>query len=195
MRHILKHAVLAAILTVGAVNARALQFIDYDGVPTYLNADGSPGAKKVTGTFSITPPYNPATDDLLSAEVFFYYSDDDPPDAILGDGPFWGDGEEFVRLRLDNGKGGWKKLLEEEVGVLDNASEALPKVAFNSLSADGVLDYEVKATTGDFWFLGAKLVVEIAPKSDNTAGVPDGGMTLALLGLSLAGVGALRHKL
>ena len=176
MRNTIKCSLAAAMLALGAFQANALQINDLNWHGVLLQASG--GQKSDEGTFDISPPYNPATHNLLSAEVFFYYTDDGL------------DGDEYVKIRLDNGLGGWNVLLTEEVGFLDNSSETLGGAAFASLAADGSLDYKVTATQGDFWFLKAILVADIGEK----ANVPDGGATLALLGLGVLGLGALHRR-
>ena len=54
------------------------------------------------------------------------------------------------------------------------------------IQSDGIVNYRVRTFGGDFVF-------DAAFAHFNT--VPDGGSTVALLGLSLAGIGFLRRKL
>lgn len=60
----------------------------------------------------------------------------------------------------------------------------------------GTLDYQVSAKTGNFRVIAADLLVctEI-PSVQGGNSVPDGGMTLVLLGGSVLGVYALRRRL
>lgn len=64
---------------------------------------------------------------------------------------------------------------------------------FGSISADGMLNYLVQRTDGTFKVDSAELTV-IATKQE-TSTVPDGGLTLSLLGGAIVGLGALRRKL
>ena len=57
------------------------------------------------------------------------------------------------------------------------------------LDKDGTLKFKVKREAGDFVVWEAKLVYETSPTS-----VPDGGATLMLLGLGLAGIESLRRR-
>jgi hypothetical protein len=57
---------------------------------------------------------------------------------------------------------------------------------------NGVVGYTISYGSGDeFMFIGASLTVETAPKVN----VPDGGMTLALLGGSLIGLAGIRRRM
>ena len=58
------------------------------------------------------------------------------------------------------------------------------------LDATGKLQYTIRRTEGDFYALAAKLYVETCPKA-----VPDGGATLMLLGVTLAGIESLRRRI
>lgn len=57
------------------------------------------------------------------------------------------------------------------------------------LNADGILKYTIKATKGDFYVKQAGLIVEA-----HKTCVPDGGTSLALLGLGLIGLAGFGRK-
>jgi hypothetical protein len=64
------------------------------------------------------------------------------------------------------------------------------------LNADGILNYTVSTTRGSFWLLNANLTAEASNfQSIPTADVPDGGTSVALLGLGLLALAFVRTKL
>lgn len=64
------------------------------------------------------------------------------------------------------------------------------------INDDGELNYTISATSGNFNVLSAKLAVStVRSTSGGSNRVPDGGLTLALLGASLVGLYASRRKL
>lgn len=64
------------------------------------------------------------------------------------------------------------------------------------INADGILNYTISATSGNFNVLWARLVVSTDQSgSQSGSRVPDGGLTLALLGTSLLGLYAFRRKM
>ena len=62
--------------------------------------------------------------------------------------------------------------------------------AWVTLDSIGTPKYTLRRTEGDFLALVAKLYVETCPKA-----VPDGGATLMLLGVALAGIEPLRRRM
>ena len=62
--------------------------------------------------------------------------------------------------------------------------------AFVTLDTTGKLKYAVRSNQGDFLAWGAKLLVKTSPRA-----VPDGGATLMLLGVALAGIEPLRRRM
>lgn len=64
------------------------------------------------------------------------------------------------------------------------------------INDDGELNYTISATSGNFNVLLAKLAVStVHSTSGGSNSVPDGGLTLALLGSSLLGLYAFRRKI
>jgi hypothetical protein len=65
------------------------------------------------------------------------------------------------------------------------------------INADGILNYRITATSGNFNVLWANLNVrteDIGTSGDPVTRVPDGGLTLALLGASMVGLYAFRRR-
>lgn len=60
-----------------------------------------------------------------------------------------------------------------------------------NLNDDGILNYTVTRESGEFWLKHARLT---AQAEDSSSSVPDGGATVALLGLATFGLGMLRRK-
>ncbi len=60
------------------------------------------------------------------------------------------------------------------------------------IQADGKVDYEISATSGDFQVING--LMKVGTVTGNNNRVPDGGMTLALLGSGILGLCALRRR-
>ena len=188
MRNTIKCSIAAAVLALGALQANAIQHEVINWHNVHVNE-----GQTVTGSFDITDApvwYNTASEQILSASLAFYFKDDS-----------YFDSQEYARVTVD---GSW--FGDTAVG---NQLANLPWSFFDifgsvsgavSMNQDGQLNYSVTALdngvpgrrfgNGDFIFTKAVLEVEIGQR----ANVPDGGATIALLGLGLLGASALRRK-
>lgn len=166
-----------AVLTFGlaAGVAKAALYTDY----IEHNAIVSPG-NPVGGTFDINDSgYDKSKEVITSAVAKFALRDDkndrwyEPELGIVKLGGAAVDG--FISLTNS-----WAISIGQQViGSL-----------LTDLSVDGMLKYKIVSLYGDFKLTSASLAVQT-----QTRAVPDGGMTLALLGAGLLGLVALRRRL
>jgi len=157
--------VLAAMFALHAGNAYAVPFAWFDqfdrgdiAVGPQLNfshdiRDGANG-------------FRAGIDSISSASLNVVLSDD----ALFGDLPIIGDGQESVSFNFDGT--GWTSA--QNVGLLD-----VFDFQFDSLLMDGVIGISIRAVQGDFKFLSSTLVV-----TGDRAAVPE-PMSLALFGTGL----------
>ena len=133
---------------------------------------------KYTGYFDITSEYDPTVEKLTYAKAWFLFSDDS-----------LADGEEWVSVDL-----GYDTFLDPvKITFALVGSGVITGDSFLTLDETGKLKYTISRTKGDFWALAAKLMVETIPTTPR--GVPDGGATLMLLGMGLAGIESLRRMM
>lgn len=177
-----------AILAVAVTSATATsRFYDYDSIgktlKEYDSSRNSLSDYAGTWEFQVTSPegqpapgYNPATEMVTAAQVWLNFSDDS-------------DGYEKAKVSL--GIGTWTSPeWEVDPGTMS--------WSFGSGSAvvaalqDGIMEYDITATMGDFTVNWGKLKVWT---EERTQGVPDSGSTLGLLGLTLVGLAHARRKL
>lgn len=185
------------ILTVGALLAssvgisQAVTYTDTNWHGTFLS-----NGQEQAGTFDITSSYDKNTHQIDSATVLFTFVDDILSDTIVvGVKKFFGLSIPILGQEDESGTitvNGQEIASESSNGlwIFAALSYGLPADIVLSLSENGVLDYTVKSTGGDFWFKTASLVAEGSPRA-----VPDSATTIALLGASLLGLAALRRKL
>jgi hypothetical protein len=195
---------LAAILALGfTLPSFALSFSDSDGSPTWLSAsDSSSSNNSVSGWLNITtgnsPNYNPLTMTLTSATIKFAFADTyepgknwngyDESDSGPGNDSQY---REYVSIKLDtlNFLSGVEVDGTHAAYDWTSASGALSGSFFSALEVDGKINYKVTITSGDVWFKGAKITATGDYKS-----VPDAGSTVALMGMGLLGLAALKHR-
>lgn len=183
MKNTLSAIASAVVISAASLSAAQIEITQFDA--TY---GGDGGARvllnsttpSVSGTFDINPPYIPGVDTINSAVLSFYYADDSSSSR---------DGDEYVSITLD-----LTSWFSEEVGENDSVVNTLTGSFLTALRSDGVLNYTVTATTGDFYYEGAKLVVKYT-EGARSQRVPDGGATLACLGMAFIGLAALKRKL
>ncbi len=172
----------AAVLAAGS-SAYAIS-MTWTDVNTYqnllLSSDGVPRTTK-TDFWDITSDgFVPGTDIATAAEATFTLTDNDP-------------NAETVRIRVPYNVG---------YLVANGAFESTFTFGLSSITvladinADGILYYRVRAMSGDFYFNSASLTVNgERPSPNDPTGVPDGGASVALLGMGLLGLGTLKRKL
>lgn len=175
MKKLLSIAV-GALMLGSAVNAAV--YTDFDNINRLVN-----GNNPYYGTFNIVTGdggaldhagFNNATETVVSGLLEFTLWDD----SLF-------DGSETFSINLDSSlfiNGGAAFAI-----VVDSLSADL--VA--SLNADGILNYTVTATRGDFRLVNAGLTAVTVPIRSNS--VPDGGTSAVLLGLGLCGLAAVRR--
>lgn len=163
---------IAGMVLAGVVSVQATLYTDIDLIKTKLDQN-----ETYSGTFNIANKgYNSGVESVTSALAQFWLADDlDWPrqsesfTVSLGSDSQWSSGP--VRL-----------LVGDKLNV----------TLLADLGADGILNYSVTAATGDFYLLAASLEACTERKPQQ---VPDGGTTLALLGLGLVGVAGLRRRM
>lgn len=189
------------IAVAGSFSAKALTYTDIQ----YRHAYIEEGGKAITGTFNIVNPgsssysisgygsangtFNDAGGyvvgtDLVSLVASFYIRDDstdsqgkrEKVDINLGGGP-----QEVNNLNLVNGG---------KTFISFGGSSVL----LTLLETQGTLRYRIEAQKGDFKLEYAMLSASTEPLlTSSSQRVPDGGVTLGLLGFSLLGLfGAAR---
>jgi hypothetical protein len=173
-------AVVASMMLVGGVHsALALTWVDEDnGDPLKFLRPTSPS---YSSTFNILlDGFNPATMQVTSAVASFAFADD-------GDSQL-----EYVNIYLDSTLFlGGIEVDGTHANIptsYDWRSGALNGTLIGSLNADGILNYTVTVTSGDTYLKRAKLVAQGGYK------VPDGGLTVLLLGASLSGLAVLSRQ-
>jgi hypothetical protein len=168
MKHCYALLIAAVALPVGS--AHALPFLWTD--------DFDPGDVLVTANspFSFTHSilggnngFRPGIDSVTNAVLSVVLADD----ALLGDLPLFGDGQETVSFSFDGS--GWT--MPQDVGLLD-----IFDFQFSSLLTDGILGVSLRATQGDFKFLQSSLIV-----FGNRAAVAEPA-SMALFGFGLVGL-------
>jgi hypothetical protein len=188
MNKLIRTLALSASLGLASV-AHAITWTDTSTFsPFYLSINGT---SSKSGVFDITDNgFNPGLHTITSATASFAFADDDQND----------DGE-YVSITLDG---------SAFLGPLEvDGNHSSPPSSYHwlsggvsgtllvSLQTDGKLNWTVAlqntAGTNDTYLKVAKLVAEGRPS--NVPGVPDGGTTAALLGISFLGLAAARRKL
>ncbi len=136
----------------------------------YLSAQNS----QYTDYLDITSKYNPNVEQVTFAKLWVGLSDDQ----------LWPDAEESAAVDLED-----QLFLGPKPVTLNLLSGEISGSILATLDDTGKLKYTIRRTEGDLSFWSAKLLVETSPRA-----VPDGGATLMLLGLALAGIESLRRR-
>lgn len=162
-------AALAAMFALHVGNAQAVPFAWLD--------DFNPGSDIRVGpqldfTHDIrdgATGFRAGLDTITSATLNIFLGDD----ALFGDLPILGDGQESVSFNFDGT--GWTS--PQNVSLLD-----IFQFQFDTLLMDGVLGVSIRATRGDFEFRRSTLVVR-----GDRAAVPE-PVSLALFGAGMLGL-------
>ena len=166
--------IASSLLILTGAAGRAGTLWDVDVFAEHLSRE----TPKYTGYFDITSEYDPTVEKLTYAKAWFLFSDD----SLV-------DGEEWVSVDL-----GYDTFLDPvKITFALVGSGVITGDAFLTLDETGKLKYTISRTKGDFWALAGKLMVTTSPTSPR--GVPDGGATLMLLGMGLAGIESLRRRM
>jgi hypothetical protein len=180
---------LATLLLAGTT--QAITFRDYDLINTTLNSGEH--SRSYEGTFNITTGdggngdlsgYNPAIHTLNSATASFTFTG--------------GNNSRSFQVNLGNWSGSATFKQELNLGV-DSA------LFLGQLQTDGVLNYLITRTAGAFTLVSAELnaygVERQVPRINNpdnpppSHAVPEGGITVALLGSAFCGLALVRRRL
>ena len=172
---------VAALLSLGT--AMAVQYTDSNPADVRLDANVNVLGfsnplynKSYTGNWDLlNEGYNPANETITSATATFKLND------------FNGGSESYtITIDADTFKTGGSfsapLLSTINVGGLIGAD------ALVTLDETGKLSYTITANSGVFWLKNATLVAD-------SQSVPDGGMTLAMLGMAFGGLGLMRRRL
>jgi len=169
----------AIVATALSPSAHAVLYGDFDFLNQYVTADATPNGEfkgEFSGEFNlIENGYNPSTQYLTDAVVNFVVYDDD-----------FSDSAETVSINL-----GPNPFLTGSANFLFSLGD-LGATALIDLSDDGILGYKIQSLGGDFIVAWAAIEANAETKPSS---VPDGGMSITLLGLSLVGIGLAHRRL
>jgi hypothetical protein len=169
-------AIASGVALLCAANANATLYVDNNGADVWLNANN----QSYTGQFNLTDyGFNPATEQIVSANACFTLFDLFGRESydILIDGTSLFSGGSFCGL------------INLRTGITGSL--------LASLNVDGILNYTIQRTSGEFWLTNARLTASTGSNGGGCPNnrVPDGGTTMALLGLGILGLAAVRRKL
>lgn len=158
-------ACVVLLMAFGAATSHATEYYDYDNINVWLS-ESNPLR---TGSFNIADQgYNSSAESIISADVEFvlWDSDANADDVTVSVGG----------LQIEPGR-----TVTQGFSIFGGS---LVGQALLNLQEDGRIGYRIEWLSGDsFKVSAASLIAQTAPNS--VAGVPDGGTTLALLGLGL----------
>jgi hypothetical protein len=162
----------SSLVVLSGVTGRAGTLWDIDLFFKYLSGLSNQTAS-YTDSFNINGKYDPALERVTNAQAWFLVEDDERYDGV-----------ENVQVDL----AGDRFRVPSNAGF--NLGVQISGDALLTLATTGTLQYTFRSAEGDFDALAAKLWVETSPR-----GVPDGGATLMLLGVALAGIESLRRRM
>lgn len=173
----------------GSGNPNGIHLTAFPGPPPqgvtssfdFVNSDGTP-------SFTIGAPYDPNQQGTYTSVLGYPVGTMIDPNSLF-----------FTFFVRDPNGGGEHERINFGPGdlIFNNGSFTGTAVlnfggnlaVIGDIKATGKVDYRVRAISGEFIFDAAYA------HFNNIPSVPDGGSTVALLGLALAGVGMLRRKL
>ena len=162
--------VASSLLLLSEVTGKAATFWDIDLFFKYLSDETT----AYTYRFDIKGKYDPALETVSVARAWFLVEDD------------WSrDSKEKVAVDLEN-----QRFVGPSNASLNLLGGQISSDALLTLATTGTLKFTIRRTEGDFLAKEAKLEVETRPRV-----VPDGGATLMLLGVALAGIESLRRRM
>lgn len=165
---------LAVVLAFGAATSSATEYYDYDNINVWLS-EANPVR---TGNFNIADQgFVSTAETIISADVEFvlWDSDANADDVSVRVGG----------LQIEPGR-----TVTQGFSVFGGS---LVGQALINLQADGRVGYRIEWLSGDsFKVSAASLIAQTTPNS--AVGLPDGGTTLALLGLGLVALEWGRRK-
>ena len=169
----------SSLLLLGGLTGRATTIERWLPNGKYLTGENGTTEyteSEYTDSFDITNNgYDSKKEKVTFAELWIEAKDDQVSDTWESGSVYLGEDRQLVGARKVS-----IDLLKAEV-----SGDVL-----GMLDKDGSLKFTVKREAGDFLVWQAKLVYETSPTS-----VPDGGATLMLLGLGLAGIESLRRRI
>lgn len=167
---IISLAAITAALVLSAGSSGAITIVT-DGSVTSGLIDIN---NSINGVFDLTSDYNSSADTLNSAYVDFVFQDRSQKTAL--------------NVSIDGSS--------VTTGQIVNTFLTYGGLSFNVAQialTDSLLSYSITWSSGDgINLVDAKLTADITRNAANS--VPDGGMTLGLLGLALAGLGMARRQ-
>lgn len=163
----LKLAVMSLLGFAAVSPAKAILFTDLNSINEKLTANS--GTSTYAGTFNIVDDgFTPGYHSVWSAAITFWLVDD-----------FDREGESFT-INLDGSYN-----TSQYTGFLLLGSTQVGIDLLTSLNTDGILNYSVTATTGDFWLKSSWLFAEATIPQGGGERVPDNGSTLILAAFAL----------
>jgi hypothetical protein len=165
--------VASSLVVLSGANGRAGTLWDIDVFFKYL----SDKTTSYTGSFDIKSQYDPALETVTDAQAWFFVKDDE----------LWNPKDKSEKVAIDLGD---ESFLGSNSAYFNLLGGDISGDALATLDTFGTLKYTIGRTEGDFLAMSAKLYVETSPRA-----VPDGGATLMLLGVALAGIESLRRKM
>ncbi len=169
----MKNILFLASIVVGllATHAGAITYTATNSDDVYFGSFG--GVDTYTDSFNLTNDgYKPGTEQVYSATAEFVFWD------LFG-------GSESLSVALGNSP-------FEQTGSFSNLitlSDSVVGSALFDLSADGIVSYTITRNSGEFYLRNATLTAVAGSNS-----VPDNGVTIVLLGMSLIGVVGFQRK-
>jgi hypothetical protein len=168
-------ACVVILMAFGTATSRATEYYDYENINVLLSASNP----LMTGNFNIADQgYTSGAETIISADVEF----------VLWDSDANADG---VTVSVDGLQIEAGRTVTQGFSIFGGS---LVGQALLDLQEDGRIGYRIEWLSGDsFRVSAASLIAQTAPNS--VVGVPDGGMTLTLLGLGLVALEYGRRKL
>ncbi len=173
------------------ISGNPLDTLSANGDSQYTNSwtNITSGGNLLQTWLAANPTY-----EIVSAVVKFGFADDS--DYSYEYAKAWVQGK-FVDLGGDQNGDLATEVDGSHQSGWDYHSGDVDSADFGGLE-DGVVEFKVKANQGDFYLKTAKITVNVDKKSTPppppTTRVPDAGSSIALLGLGLIGLAAIRRR-